>query len=141
MKKISFILLTLVILSAHSCVRRDRDHDKGKGGCHDPKPQTNAVSGTWRLQTTSGGLTGTQPCTKNIVLTINADNSYRFITNGTVTSEGIYSLVEKSSQIHKTTKQFLEFSKDGSFILDNSISNKLALNQDIADGQNYNYVR
>ena len=140
MKKLSFILLTLVILSAHSCGKRDRDHDKRGGGCHDPKPQNN-VSGVWRLQTTSGGAGGAQTCTKNIVLTINADNTYNFVTNGAKTSQGTYSLVEKSSQVHQTTKQFLDFSSDGSFILDSSVSEKLGLGQDVANGLTYSYSR
>jgi hypothetical protein len=139
--KLSFILLTLVILSAHSCGRRD--HDKNGGGCHNPKPQTNTVvSGTWKLQNVSGGIAGgTQTPTKNITLTIGVDNTYFFVTDGVKTSQGTYSVNEKTSQIHKTTKQFLDFSNDGSFILDNSINNQLGLGQDAYDGQNYAYVR
>ena len=146
MKKLSLILLTLVVLSAHSCGMRDRDHGKnGNKGCgtHDPKPQTNSVvSGTWRLQNTSGGISGgTQTCNKNIVLTIRTDNTYTFVTNGTETSQGTYNLISKTSQMHKSTRQFLDFSNDGSFILDNSVSNKLGLGQDATDGLNYNYSR
>ena len=134
--KLSFVLLTLVILSAHSCGRRDNDK---KRGCHDPEVN-NLVVGTWKLQNTFCGTGASEAAAKSVILTIEADNTYSFVTDGVKTSQGTYNFSEKTSQVHRTTKQFLDFSNDNSFILDVS-SNRLELGQDVANGKNYSYVR
>ena len=150
--KLSFILLTLVILSAHSCGMRDKD--KNGGGCHNPKPEVNnLVVGIWRLQsisqksckvlhipTEASTCVSTEIVTKSVVLTLESNNSYFFITDGVRTSQGTYSFSEKNSKIEGTPKQFLDFSNDGSFILDTN-NGKLALDKDASDWAKYSYVR
>ena len=131
--------MTLVILSAHSCGMRDKD--RRGGGCHNPKPEVNnLVVGTWKLQNTFCGTGASEAAAKSVILTIEADNTYSFVTDGVKTSQGTYNFSEKTSQVHRTTKQFLDFSNDNSFILDVS-SNRLELGQDVANGKNYSYVR
>ncbi len=139
--KLSFILLTLVILSAHSCGRRDRDHDKNGGGCHNPKPEVNnLVIGTWKLQNISCNAGTTETATKSVVLIIEANNNYSFVTDGVKTSQGTYSFSQKNSKIDGISKQFLDFSNDASFILDVN-SSRLGLGQDVVNGKNYSYVK
>ena len=140
MKKLSFIILTLVILSAHSCGMRDNDRrGKSGGGCHEPEV-SNLVVGTWRLQNISCNTGTSEAAIKSIVLTIDASNNYSFVTDGVKTSQGTYSFSDKTSQVHGMTKQFLDFSNDGSFILDAS-DNRLGLGQDVSNGKNYSYTR
>ncbi len=137
--KLSFILLTLVILSAHSCGMRDKD--RRGGGCHNPKPEVNnLVVGTWKLQNISCNAGTTEAATKSVILTIDANNNYSFVTDGVKTSQGTYNFSEKTSQVYGTAKQFLDFSNDNSFILDVN-SSRLGLGQDVANGKNYSYVR
>lgn len=135
--KLSFILLTLVILSAHSCGMRDKD--SRDGGCHDPEVN-NLVVGTWKLQNIFCGTGTSEAATKSVILTIEANNNYSFVTDGVKTSQGTYNFSEKTSQVYGTTKQFLDFSNDGSFILDAS-NDRLGLGQDVANGKNYSYVK
>ena len=134
--------MTLVILSAYSC------------GCERPAPEVNnLVVGTWKLQTilhksckvmhaiteTSTCLT-TETVTKNIILNLDANNNYSFVTDGVRTSQGTYSFSEKNSQVHGSIKQFLDFSNDGSFVLDTN-NGKLGLEKYFDSEKKYLYEK
>ena len=107
-----------------------------------------SLAGTWKWQRTDGGIAfhihETPASTgKNIELVLTADGKYRFLTNGSISSQGNYQLSTQKSIRDHEQKTFIDFSSisDRDMLVEKFDANELHLSDNAYDGVGSVYTR
>ena len=108
---------------------------------------TKDLANTWQWVRTDGGIANhiheTPLSTgKNITLKIsNNSNSYAIYTNDSLTSQGTYTLEERTCIHDQTNKTFINFSADTDWMIEKIDSENLQLSDESMDGLQSIYKR
>jgi len=131
-------LLLLLIVAFFGCKKPDHN------GC-DPYTMinNNGLPGTWELRSTVSGLTGSKtgyPAGNGQLLVL-TNASYQFYKDGSIISQGNYTLTKKQSLILNKLADCIIFSTSQVVNLIDLNGDTLSLAPDAYDGGSTEYVR
>ena len=105
--------------------------------------KSNELVGEWKWVKKTGGIAGVNETPNKgdtFVLKLNSDNTYSYITNGSETSKGQYTLDKEESMLYNKETPVIVFDENGKLMYELQ-GNVLYLAEDYYDGFNYEYVR
>jgi len=130
----SFILLAMFLM--HACTKKSDTNN------------TSSIYGNWEWTNTDGGLANQIHETpantgKQILLSIQSDNTFTITTNGVVTAQGTINITTATCIHDAKTKQVIQFSHGlhQQLMIEQQTVNALVLSDEAHDGLGYTYTK